>query len=99
MNVFGYNTIATFWDDFSIADAHGINAIKNTYERSFNEWKGDYKYLTELVMVLNWKLWYHYENGNEEYARIYNELWKEADMYAMDNLRGNELSYFIETTD
>lgn len=99
MNVFGYNTITTFWDDFSIADAYGIRAIKNTYERSFNDWKADYQYLTELVMVLNWKLWYHYENGNEKYAKLYNELWKEADMYAMDNLRGNELSYFIETTD
>lgn len=99
MNVFGYNTITTFWDDFSIADAYGIRAIKNTYERSFNDWKDDYQYLTELVMVLNWKLWYHYENGNEGYARLYNELWKEVDMYAMDNLHGDELSYFIETTD
>lgn len=99
MNVFGYNTITTFWDDFSIADAYGIRAIKNTYERSFNDWKDDYQYLTELVMVLNWKLWYHYENGNEEYAKLYNELWREADMYAMDNLQGNELSYFIATTD
>lgn len=99
MNAFGYTTITTFWDDFSIADAYGIRAIKNTYERSFNDWKDDYQYLTELVMVLNWKLWYHYENGNEEYAKLYNELWKEADMYAMDNLQGNELSYFIATTD
>lgn len=99
MNVFGYNTITTFWDDFSIADAYGIRAIKNTYERSFNDWKDDYQYLTELVMVLNWKLWYHYENGNEEYATLYNKLWEEADLYAMDKLHGDELIYFITTTD
>jgi len=29
----------------------------------------------------------------------YGKLWKEADAYAMDNLKDDELSYFLETTD
>lgn len=94
----GYQPITTFWQDFSIADKFGINGVKDTYKRAFNEWKGNYKYLTELVMVLNWKIWQYYET-NEPLARVYNDLWKEADGYACDNLKGEEASYYFETTD
>lgn len=33
----------TFWSDFSIADAFGVNAVKDTYKRAFKEWKDDYR--------------------------------------------------------
>lgn len=99
MNINGYETFTTFFEDFSIADKFGISAIKDTYERAFNEWKGDYKYLTELVMVLNWKIWEHYENHNSQLASLYDELWREADEYACENLDGEELNYFLRTVD
>ena len=94
-----YECQTTFWQDFSIAEIFGVSAIKDTYKRAFREWKGNHIYLTELVMVLNHKIWQHYENGNEEIARVYDELWREADAYACDNLKGEELSYFYQTTD
>lgn len=97
-NITGYKPITTFWEDFTIADKFGIDAIKDTYKRAFNEWKNDYKYLTELVMVLNWKLWYWYER-DEKIAKVYNGLWEEADQYAVNNLKNDELSYFYKTTD
>lgn len=97
-DITGYTPITTFWMDFSIADNFGIKAIKDTYKRAFDEWKGNYKYLTELVMVLNWKIWEHYEK-NETFANLYNSLWETADRYAMRNLKGDELKYFISTTD
>ena len=95
----GYETMTTFWDDFSIADKFGVNAIKDTYSRAFNEWKTNYQYLTELVIVLNWKLWQHYELGNDALSDAYQELWEKADSYAMDHLKGEELNYFFRTTD
>ena len=49
-------------------------------------------------MVLNWKIWQHYET-NEPLARIYNALWAEADAWAIENLTGAELEYFYSTTD
>ena len=98
MTVYGYTTMTTFWQDFSIADAFGVAAIKDTYKRAFKEWKEDYKYLTELVMVLNWKIWQHH-GKNDRYAELYNELWDEANQYASDNLKGEELSYFFRITD
>ena len=96
--MFGYKQITTFFEDFSIADNFGVKAIKDTYKRAFHDWHKDYKYLTELVMVLNWKIWEHHGH-NDEYAKLYDELWRDADEYACTNLKGDELTYFYRTTD
>lgn len=98
MRLNDYECITTFWEDFSIADQFGVSAIKDTFNRAFNEWKFDYKYLTELIMVLNHKIWQYYKR-NETYAKVYNELWEQADLYACENLQGEELSYFYRITD
>jgi len=89
----------TFWQDFSIADRFGINAIKDTYKRVFDEWKNNTEYVTELVVVLNWKLWYHWENGNHDVSKIYDELWKKTENWCYKHLKGNDLEYFIKTID
>jgi len=94
----GYKPQTTFWDDFTIADRFGESAIKDTFERAFNEWKGNHIYLTELVMVLNWKIWQWYET-KPKYGELYNGLWEKADEYAISHLKGEELSYFYSTTD
>lgn len=88
----------TFRQDFTIADRFGINAVKDTFERAFNEWKGDYRYLTDLVITLNHKIFEHYD-GNEPLAKVYNALWVKADNYACNNLKGEELAYFYTETD
>lgn len=98
MNVYGYETKTTFWQDFSIADRFGVAAIKDTYKRAFEGWKDNAEYLTELVMVLNWKTWSWHET-NETIARIYNNLWETADLWARENLTGEDLDYFYGTTD
>lgn len=97
--MFGYSTITTFWQDFSIADQFGIPAIEDTYKRSFDEWKDDYRYLTELVLVLNWKIWEHWEKEHLATARVYDALWREASKYAETHLKGEELAYYLRITD
>ena len=94
----GYTMTTTFIDDFRIANAFGESAVRDTYKRAFKEWKDNYVYLTELVISLNLMIWELYET-NESLARVYNELWEEADAYACDNLEGDELSFFFRTTD
>ena len=88
----------TFWMDFSIADAFGKSAVQDTFDRAFEEWKHDYRYLTDLVMTLNHKIWQHYEKGSP-LAELYNTLWEKADTYALDHLKGEEMSYFLHVTD
>ena len=94
----GYTQISTFYEDFSIAEHFGVSAIKDTYKRAFKEWKTDYKMLTELVMVLNWKLWRWYQQ-NDTLTELYDELYRQCDDYAYSHLKGDELSYFIRTID
>lgn len=99
MNINGYETITTFFTDFSIADRFGVSAIRDTYKRAFKEWKSNYKYLTELVMILNLKMWEHHEKGNANFMNVYLDLWEQADRYACENLKGEESAYFFRTTD
>lgn len=94
----GYKPFTTFYEDFSIADNLGIAAIKDTYKLAFNSWKSNYKYITEFIMALNWKIHEHY-GRNDAYAEVYDELWREADEWAMDNLKGEALQYYLRTTD
>lgn len=95
---YNYETKTTFWEDFTIADCFGVSAIRDTFNRAFDEWKSNYVYLTELVMVLNHKIWQHYQT-NEKVAKLYDTLWRKADAYACGNLKGEELTYFYDTTD
>lgn len=98
LDMSGYQPKTTFWSDFSIADASGEKAIKNTYKRAFNEWNTNVEYITELSLILNWKIWYWHEK-NESVAKVYDELWKKCDQWCMENLTGDDLSYYLRTTD
>lgn len=94
----GYETKTIFYDDFTIAERFGINAVKDTYKRAFEEWKTNVEYVTELVMVLNHKIWHHYKT-NIKLANVYNELYDEANDWCWDNLKDDDLDYFYHTTD
>lgn len=94
----GYEPKTTFWDDFGIAEIYGEKAVRDTYARAFAEWKADKVYITELVLVLNWKIW-QYAETNEPLARVYNELWEQTDQWCLENLKDDDKAYYLRTTD
>ena len=94
----GYAPITTYYTDFGIAERFGTKAIRDTYQNAKRNWGDNIKFFTEIVMVLNWKIWEHNES-NREYALLYNRLWEEAENYAMNHFKGEELDYFLRTTD
>ena len=110
-SVTGYKPKTTFWDDFNVADSYGTAAIKDTYKRAFNEWKTNAEYVTELAMVLNHRIWYWYDvsmkalkmqtldTQADEYSKLYTQLWEKTDKWCMNHLKGNDLTYYIQTTD
>lgn len=63
MKEVGYDLMTTFWEDFSIADKYGIAGVKDTYKRAFDEWKGNYKFFTELVIMKAIANWLHCMTG------------------------------------
>lgn len=95
----GYKPITTFYQDFSIADRFGYSAVKDTCQRGLKtaQFLG-YKELTEFAMVLNWKVWEHYQS-NPTLAEVYQDLWEEVDEFIQDTLKGEELQYYYRTTD
>lgn len=96
----GYECKTTFWMDFSIADRFGIAAVKDTFNRAFAEWKNNYEYLCELVLVLNHKIWQKYQS-NKVLAAVYDELWRKADEYAVSLTENDEekARYYFEVLD
>jgi hypothetical protein len=94
----GYRPMTTFWEDFEIAEKYGYKAVQDTYKRAFINWRTDYKYLTELVLVLNHKAWQH-QDSNQLLSDLYVTLYEVADNFAIDNLQGHHLKYFFEVTD
>lgn len=98
LDMSGYQPKTTFWSDFTIADCFGNEAIQDTFNRAFKEWKSNAEYITELTLMLNWKIWYWHEK-DEERAKLYDKLWKEADRWCMDNLKDEDLAYYLRTTD
>ena len=94
----GYKVKTSFYIDFSIAERFDKDAIQSTYTQSFEEWKNNCEYITELCMVLNWKMFRWFE-FNEEFFNLYKELYQKLDQWCIDNLKGNDLEYYYQTTD
>lgn len=88
----------TFPQDFTIADAFGEKAVRDTYERS-KHYISDVSYWKELVVVLNHKIWQHFNNGNDPLARVYDELWREAHAKALDTFKGDDFKEYFDFTD
>lgn len=95
----GYKPLTTYWSEFSIAEKDEPEKVIELYHEKIKETTGDYKALTELVLVLNQKLWESFENNNNSRARLYQKLWNRAVTHAFDTLEGEELDYYIQTTD
>ena len=96
------NYKTTFWTDFTIAENCCADAIKETAQRCFNEWKTNIEYLTEFIMVLNHKSWYWNEK-NDEYMELYSNLYHKYDnlaiKYIQKNMRKEDLNYYFQTLD
>jgi len=91
----------TFTQDFMIAEAYGVPAIKDTFNRAFAGWKNSHKYLAELTMTLNHRLhsWFYRMGENDERTKLYNDLWQKAYDWGCANLKGDELSFFYSVLD
>ena len=108
----GYERITTFYSDLSIAEWYGINSIKESFRDITKSWISDYKFYTEFILCLNWKIWeWYHEEGedsnkildhkNNEVANVYNDLYYKA-MEFFEKRYGEDdevMQYYFEVTD
>lgn len=95
----GYERKTSFFSDLSIAEWYGALSVRDTYKNVVRSWLKNVVYFTEFVMCLNWKIWEQSARGNDELARVYDELWRKADELACNTYKGKDLEYFYSTTD
>lgn len=103
----GYEPKTTFWQDFSIADRFGTEAIKDTYRRAVSEWRDQVMYIAELSLVLNHKaFWYQSaaerRDGDKRLkalSNLYFRLWEDLDIYAKGHFIGDDAAYYYRVTD
>ncbi len=93
-----YKFESSFWEEFSIAEEFGPEGIHHHYDIVFEQYKDNLKYLTELVLVLNIKIFIWY-GVDDSIGKTYDQLWKETDGYALETLKGDDLHYYLSTLD
>ena len=95
---FDFQFETTFWEEFSLADNYGSEGVIEHYNLVFNQWKDNLRFLTELVLVLNWKIYQWYQ-VDDTLGMTYDELWKMTDGYALETLKGDDLHYYLSILD
>lgn len=95
---YGYKTKTTFYQDLTIAEKFGFDGLQQTAYEVQQQWGDNVEYFTEFVLALNHKIWQHYKT-NKELAIVYETLWKMADEFALNTFKGEELTYYYNTTD
>ena len=103
----GYEPKTTFWEDFSIADIYGPEAIVDTFKRAFAEWRRNVTYLAELALVLNHKGCFYFaaseQRGDDKVlynlAELYFAMYRKVDDWARENLTGEDAEYYFRVTD
>lgn len=93
----GYKPQTTFYTDFSLAELFGTKGIRETFDLAFKEWKNNTVYITEFTMALNWKCWEHEHHA--DFGPLYLELFEKMDDWCRENLTGEDLTYYYQTTD
>ena len=103
----GYEPKTTFWQDFSIADIYGAEAVLDTFKQAFREWHHDVTYIAELALVLNHKgCWFYAaseQRGGDEIldmiSQMYFKMYEQLHDWAHENFTGDDAEYYFKVTD
>jgi hypothetical protein len=93
-----YTPKTTYWQDFS-GNEHSEIALRSTYNKCEQDAIArGYIALTELVLVLNHKMWRYYQT-DMELSKAYYALYRKAILLAETTLSGEELQYYYREID
>jgi len=74
-----YERKTTYTSDFSIAEwcvpVEGMKAIASTLRNALTIWRDNIEFFAEIIIVLNMKSWEHAARGNNEYGKMYSDLY------------------------
>lgn len=74
-----YERKTTYTCDFSIAEwcvpVEGMKAIASTLRNALTNWRDNIEFFAEIIIVLNMKSWEHAARGNNQYGKMYSDLY------------------------
>lgn len=74
-----YERKTTYTSDFSIAEwcvpIDGMQAVASTLRNALTNWRDDVEFFAEIIMVLNMKSWEHAARKNNQYGKMYSDLY------------------------
>ena len=74
-----YECKTTYTSDFSIAEwcvpVEGMNAIASTLRNALTNWRDNVEFFAEIIIVLNMKSWEHAARKNNQYGKMYSDLY------------------------
>lgn len=88
-----------FWADFKVAEAFGLEAVRETFVNCGDLNRRDWKEVAELSVVLNHLLWDAHQNSNESLARTYDRLWRIVHNICSAWTDEERVSYYFRLTD
>ena len=113
----GYERKYTFYSDFSIAEfcetwMHDRGAIIDTFNNVIESWGSSIEAISEIVLVLNHKIWAFYdgvdssylkcnEHNRERIAKLYDKLYHKAVDFVYEKFGEDDeaMSYYYSVTD
>lgn len=113
----GFKPKYTFYNDFAIAEfcemhLRECGAILKTFKQVLASWGNNYEAMTEVVLVLNHKIWAFFQKVDSKYlgvndecamniSKLYDILWRKADEFYHEKFSENKdaMSYYYEVLD
>lgn len=107
LEVSGHEMQYIFAQDFAIADWYDEKSVKETYHRAINEWKDNYKAMTELAVQLSYMSYAHSQlkeqgiAGRDPFIKLYSTLFEKATDFFYKHFENNHeaCSHFFDWTD
>ena len=81
--------------EFVRAEKHGYAAIRHAFHLDFNVFKFHTEFFAPLALAMLRLSLSHWANGREHVASTYNDFFLRCKDYALSNLEGDELAYFL----
>ena len=76
-NMFKGKRETTFMADFSCAEyGFGLSGVLDTFKNAAKSWRDDERYMAEMILVMNFKSWEHYERKHTNWSRLYTYLYE-----------------------
>ena len=105
--VSGHEMQYIFAQDFAIADWYDEKSVKETYNRAVNEWKDNYKAMTEMAVQLSYMSYAHSQlkeqgiAGRDPFIALYSSLFEKVTDFFYKHFENNHeaCSHFFDWTD